>query len=196
MQFSKATLLFLALVSTSLFLTRGEFAVRRVQADPQEDRKQLAEKAVAEGKQFESQGNADSLRKALESYEKALGLWRALGDRPAEAETLSYIGEVYYFLGEKQKSLNAFQQELAIWRASGDHPEEVAAVLNNFGIVYSSFGQPQKSLECYQEALALYRTAGDRKGAAKQLGNIGLYYLNAGELQKALDHALALLAQG
>src|SRR5437870_217181 len=55
--------------------------------DNQEDPKRVAERVVAEGKQFATQGTADSLRKALESYEKALGFFRTLGDRRAEAET-------------------------------------------------------------------------------------------------------------
>src|SRR5687768_12083800 len=66
----------------------------------QEDRKLLAQKLVAEGKQFQSQGNAESLRKALESYEKALEIWRSLADRRAEAETLSQIGVVHYLLDQ------------------------------------------------------------------------------------------------
>ncbi|HEY8203953.1 MAG TPA: CHAT domain-containing tetratricopeptide repeat protein [Pyrinomonadaceae bacterium] len=158
------------------------------QAVSQDDRRQLAEKAVAEGKQLETKGDADSLRKALEKFETALALRRALADRQAEAETLSYIGGVYYFLNEKQKSLDAFQQELQLWRAIGDHPKETAQALNNIGVVSGALGLPQKSIEAYQEALPLLRAAGDRAAIAVTLDNIGLFYLYAGELQKGLDY--------
>jgi len=202
----KTILMLLAVASGgSFFWASNEFAANRTYevrieelcVATQDDRKRLAERAVAEGKQFESRGNADSLRKALESYEEALRLWRSLDDRRAEAETLELIGVIHYFLDEKQKALDVFHQGLQLWRAAEDRQHE-AEVLNNIGVVYRSLGLQQKSIESYQQALPLRRAAGDRKGLAITLDNIGLAYLDAGELQKALDHfnqALALFRE-
>jgi len=195
----KTILMLLALGSSGFCWTSNELAGNRTadcesQPANQEDRKQLAKKTVAEGKLFESQGTADSLRKAFEKYEKALELWRSLDDRRAEAATLEYIGIVHYLLDQRQKALDVFQQELQLWRAEGDGPKQAEA-LNNIGVVYGSLGLEQKAIESYQQALPLRRAAGDRPGLATTLDNIGMFYLNAGELQKALDEfnqALAL----
>ena len=200
MPFYKAILILFAVGSSGSFCWASDELPRNrtAQSQPangslipesvtQEDQKQLAQKALADGKQFESQGTADSLRKALENYEKALGLWRSLKDRAAEGETLDHMGAVYYFLDQRQKALDAFQQELQLRRALGDTLNEAEA-LNNMGVVYSSLGQEQKSLDSYLQALPLRRAAGDRPGIANTLGNIGMSYLTAGELVRALDY--------
>jgi CHAT domain-containing protein/Tfp pilus assembly protein PilF len=169
-----------------------------LQATTQEDPKLLAERIAAEAKQFQSGATAESLRKTLEGYEKALALLRSLDNQRAQAEALRGIGTIHYLLDEKHKALDAFQQELLLWRAVGDRPKEAAEALNNLGVVYGSLGLPQKSIESYQEALVLRRAAGDRTGLAVTLDNIGLSYLNAGELQRALDYfnqALALFRE-
>ena len=46
----------------------------------QEDRRQQAEKILAEANQLQAQGNADSLRKALEKYEQARALLQTLDE--------------------------------------------------------------------------------------------------------------------
>lgn len=159
----------------------------------QEDRKRLAEKAIAEGKVFEAQGTAESLRKALVHYETALENWRIIQDRRSEALTLQYIGIVHHLLEQKEKALDYFQRELEIWRAEGDGLQQ-AQTLNNIGVVYGTLGLEQKAIDSYKQALPLRRAAGDRKGIANTLDNIGMFYLNAGELQKALDEFSQALA--
>lgn len=159
-----------------------------------EDRKRLAEAAVAEGKQLESRGNAESLRGALERYEKALALWRSLNDRPGEAAALGHIGTAHYLLDEKQKALDAFQRQLQLWRAETDRLKEVAEAIHNIGVIYASMGMAQKAIEFYQEALPLRRAAGDRLGLTSTLDNLGLAYLYAGEMQKASDYSHQALA--
>ena len=174
------------------YLITGQFTIDGLGV-AQEDRKRLAEKAIAEGKVLEAQGTPDSLRKALVHYETALENWRALHDRRSEALTLQYIGIVHYFLDLKPKALDFFQQELDIWRAEGDGLQQAQA-LNNIGVIYGSLGLEQKAMEAYKQALPLRHAARDRKGIATTLDNIGMFYLNAGELQKALDEFSQALA--
>ena len=111
-------------------------------------------------------------QKALDFYQQALPLSRAVGDRSQEAITLHNIGLVYHTLGEKQKALDFYQQALPLSRAVGDHARE-AITLNNIGGVYSNLGEKQKALDFYQQALPLRRTVGDRAGEATTLSNIG-----------------------
>ena len=162
-------------------------ATRSEVVDNQEGSRSLAAIAFAEGKQLELQGTAESLRKALEKYEKALGLWRSLHDRPGEATALGGIGTVRYLLGDWQMALEVFQQQLEILRAIGDRPKEAEA-LNNIGVVYGALGQHKQAIDSYLQALPLRRAVNDRHGVANTLDNLGLFYLNTGELQKALDY--------
>ena len=69
-------------------------------------------------------------QKALDFYNQALPILRAVGDRGVEATTLNNIGRVYDALGEKQKALDYYNQALPISRAVGD-PYLEATILNN-----------------------------------------------------------------
>jgi tetratricopeptide (TPR) repeat protein len=132
-------------------------------------------------------------QKALDYYQQALPLWRAVGAtegtqiaRAGEATTLSNIGAVYDALGEKQKALDYLQQALPIRRAVGDRAGE-ANTLNNIGAVYDDLGEKQKALDYYQQALPLSRAVGDRSGEAIILTGIGLIYRDQGNPEVAIN---------
>src|SRR5262245_41533190 len=126
------------------------------------------------------------MQKALEKYNEALPLWRAVGDRRGEANTISNIGTVNVLLGEMQKALEKFNEVLPIFQATGDREGE-ATVLNNIGQIYDSLGEKQKASEKYNEALPIFQAIGDRSGEALVLNNIGAVYHSMGERQKALE---------
>jgi CHAT domain-containing protein/uncharacterized protein HemY len=126
-------------------------------------------------------------QKALDFYNQALPIRRAVGDRGGEATTLNNIGAVYDALGEKQKALDYYNQALPIRRAVGDRGGE-ATTLNNIGRVYDALGEKQKALDFYNQALPIRRAVGDRGGEATTLNNIGRVYDALGEKQKALDY--------
>jgi CHAT domain-containing protein/Tfp pilus assembly protein PilF len=126
-------------------------------------------------------------RKALESYEEALPIRRAIVDRAGEAETLNNIGRIYSFLGEKRKALDYYDQALPIRRAVHDRAGE-ATTLTDIGSVYSFLGEKRKALDYYDQALPIRRAVHDRAGEAATLRNIGLMYSEHGENQKALEY--------
>jgi CHAT domain-containing protein/Tfp pilus assembly protein PilF len=116
-------------------------------------------------------------QKALEYYEKALPINRAIGDREGEATTLNNIGRVYDTFGQKQKALEYFEKALLIMRTDGYRAGE-ATTLNNIGGVYDELGQKQKALEYYEKALLIKRAIGDRAGEATTLNNIMFYWVS------------------
>ena len=160
----------------------------------QDDRRRVAEAAVAEGKRLQAQATAESLRGAQANFEKALASWRALGDRQNEAETLGLLLTVHHNLGDHQKVLDLLQQQLALWQAIGDRPRETAEALTNIGTMHAEMGQQQKALDAFQEALSLGRTIGDRLGLARTLVQFGLFHIRWGEFQKASDYCHEALA--
>src|SRR5262249_36158960 len=68
-------------------------------------------------------------QKALEKFNEALPLRRAVGDSSGEAITLNNIGVVYDSLGESQKALEKFNEALPIRRAVGDRNGEATTLL-------------------------------------------------------------------
>ena len=140
--------------------------------------KENAERLFKEGMTLYQQGSAESLRQAIQKWQEARLLYRAVGDRRVEAFTLTGIGRVYDALGEKQKALDFYNQALPIYRAVGDSEAlrrnrgGEATTLNNIGGVYSDLGEKQKALDYYNQALPLIRAVGDPSGEATILDNI------------------------
>jgi len=127
---------------------------------------------------------------ALDYYQQALTIYREVGDRRNEGNTLNNVGLAYDSLDKKQEALDYYQQALAIRREVGDRRGE-GRTLNNLGVAYNSLNKKQ-ALDYYQQALAIYREVGDRRGEGITLWNIGAFFF-----QQQYEVALAafLLAQ-
>ncbi|MBO0721560.1 MAG: tetratricopeptide repeat protein [Blastocatellia bacterium] len=167
---------------------RYEVKVSELRTATAEDRSRvMAERVYAEGISLESQGDADSLRKAIEKYKEALGLYKTVGMHQGEGDTLHEIGVILGRLGENRKALDYYNQALPHFQAVGDRRGE-GLTLNDIGVSYYSLGEMQKALDYYHRAIPLERVVGDRGGEAATLTSIGAAYYSLGEMQKALDY--------
>ncbi|MBQ1026649.1 tetratricopeptide repeat protein [Micromonospora sp. C95] len=126
-------------------------------------------------------------RRALDSYERALHLYREADDRAGEAVTLTNIGSVYDGLGDWQQALTYYQQALPTLQEVGDRANE-AATLTNIGAVYHALGDWQQALTYHQQALPTLQEADDRTSEAATLNNIGAVYHALGDRQQALTY--------
>jgi len=109
------------------------------------------------------------------------------------------LGDVYFFLGEKQKSLDAYERSAALKRAESDKSGEALALIG-VGNVYSdlasrqkpseSMGLPgkQKALEVYESALKIGRASGDFNVQVFGLMGAGVAYSALGDKKKAMDY--------
>ena len=131
--------------------------------------------AIAEGFRLFNEGSAESLRKSIGYFEKALGLARSAKAQDKQALALLALGKIHYSLGEKQKAIDYYNQSLPIFRAVGDRSYE-AGTLNDLGLVYSSLGEKQKAIDYYNQALPIYRAVGDGSDKATTLNNLGVVY--------------------
>ena len=165
-----------------------EIRIEALRAPTQADRDQAAaERLYSDANQLRSQPAIESRRKALEKYEQALPIFRALNDSASERSCFFLAGFIYHSSGELQRALEYYRQALELSKKLGDRSIE-GALLNNIGGVYDILGEPHKSLEFYGQALALWSTMNERGAKADTLNNIGVIYYNLSEPQKALDY--------
>ena len=109
---------------------------------------------------------------ALESWQQALEIYRAIGDLQREADSLGNLGLAYDSLSDYQRAIEFHQQSLAIAQQIGDRQGE-ASSLGRLGNVYRSLGQYQRAIDFLEQSLAIAREIGDRQEEANSLGNLG-----------------------
>lgn len=127
-------------------------------------------------------------QKALELYQSALSIWRALGDKANEASTLAHIGDVYREWGFPEQATHFYRDALKLYGSTTGKAEE-AAVLNNLGLAYFALHDKKKCLESLDQALAAYRSRQDRQGEAHTLTNLGSTYgFLINDPHRALDY--------
>ncbi|MEE4491409.1 AfsR/SARP family transcriptional regulator [Streptomyces sp. BE230] len=129
---------------------------------------------------------------------RGLGLARALGDGPAEAEALRVLGTLNWHLGENRKALVLLQKSFAITSLSGDIWDK-ARSRNNIAVTLLFIGERERALMHFHHALEDFRRAGDEVASAKTLNNIGELQMQAGKLTSArhsFEESLRLLEFG
>ncbi len=180
-------LLTLSLVATvTLPVVNGKLSslVPAVIAQNTDARKAEADQLLQQGIQ---QHQTSQFREALQSWEKALQIYREIKNRQGEANSLGNLGIAYRSLGQYQKAIEYHQQYLTIAKEIGDRQGE-ANSLGSLGIAYSSLGQYQKAIEYHQQYLTIAKEIGDRQGEANSLGNLGNAYRSLGQYQKAIEY--------
>ncbi|HEX7313013.1 MAG TPA: CHAT domain-containing protein [Pyrinomonadaceae bacterium] len=154
---------------------------------PASDARRLAaEAAYAEAQRLRARESEESVQRAVKSYEKALTLWKAVGDAGGVVRSLRSLGQSYSRLGEPRRALDYLQQSLALCPASGDAGCE-AATRNELSASYLIIGELEKSWQHCSGALELSRANGDRAGEARALNNMGEVYYFRGDREKALE---------
>ena len=174
---------------------RYEISIKELRDVRDEDRAFLtamaeAFAAAADGNELAKKGDSESLNGALKLYNKALPVFRRLGDRYWEASTLNDFGMALQLLGEKQKAIEAYKQALPIFRSLGVRSTE-AAVLDNLANAYNSIDAVDRerklAMDYYSEELLILREIGDRRSEVNTLNNIGLLHNFLGEHQTSLE---------
>ena len=93
-----------------------------------------AQQAFDEGKRLFAKQDKESLRGAIDQFEKVLKLSRQSQNQDMQAFALFYLARIHKDLSNPQKALEFYNQALPIFRAVGDRSGE-ATTLNNIGLV-------------------------------------------------------------
>jgi CHAT domain-containing protein/tetratricopeptide (TPR) repeat protein len=108
---------------------------------------------------------------ALENFNEALPILKAVGYAKDEAKVLNKVGLLYSSMGDYQRALGALTQALALRRADGNRGRQAEA-MHNIGTVYESLGDKQKALEYYSQALTIRREVKDPEGEGETLDHL------------------------
>ncbi|KAM3090825.1 tetratricopeptide repeat protein, partial [Phormidesmis sp. 146-12] len=151
----------------------------------------------AEGDQLIQRGmqqhQTSQFQAALNSWQQALQIYRAIKDREGEGWALNNLGGAYGSLGNYDQAIEYGQQGLAIARNINDRRIEGAALVG-LGINYHSLGNYTKAIEYGQQGLAIARAINDRRGEGWALGNLGTNYSSLGNYIKAIEYTQQSLA--
>ena len=111
--------------------------------------------------------------RALEMLDEALELFRAVGSRLGEANTLRVIGDVQSFLKENEGALESYGDALDLFRAVGDRLGEANTLLSMAGM----HREIEAGRGMFEQALSLYQAIGDAYSTARGLYYYGRYLL-------------------
>lgn len=104
---------------------------------------------------------------AIHHYEKALDLYRQLGDLGWQSITLSNLGLVHWRHGRYEEALAYHRQALACSRGTDANRREEANILANLGLACWSLGRYEEALEHHEQALDFSRHEGNDRGPGK-----------------------------
>ena len=115
-----------------------------------------------------------------------------LGDRPAQADALTNLGDVRRLTGDYPGAVRDLQEALDIYRDLGDRLGQAGA-LTYLGKARRLTGNYPAAARDLQEALDIYRDLGDRPGQADALTYLGVVRWATGDYPaaaRALEEAL------
>jgi len=138
------------------------------------------------------------LRESLQTYAEALVIYRRLGIKRLQSQTLSNMGVASVSMGEYEDAIALYRQSLSLDREIGDR-YALGHRLANIGQAYGEVGERARSLSYLRKAVAVHEAFGDRSGMADALLTITEVVLDAGDAKEAAEtfaRALALADTG
>jgi hypothetical protein len=156
-----------------------------------EEQTKLATSTLFKGIRFLEESN--DKRRVVEYYDQLAQIYREVGDRSNEVETLLTAGGIYVKLKEEGKAGEYFNRALKVFHDVGEAAQE-SNIMTKVGDVYKTSGNQQKAGSYYNQALAqlqqvlpVLHAGADRKSEAYALYYTSITYQALGDAQKALE---------
>lgn len=126
-------------------------------------------------------------REAVEFYTRALEIVDKIPSEEFDQSTLITVyqgrAKILARLGQPQEAIADYEMMLAKAKELNDDSAELRA-LNGIGSLHANYDF-SSAAELFQAALAVARRIGDKRGIADTLNQLGSFYANMGELEKA-----------
>jgi CHAT domain-containing protein/Tfp pilus assembly protein PilF len=174
---------------------RGSYRLKTEEwrrAEPKDTSLVAAERLFEEAEGLNRRGSGDASRQAIEKYDAALPLWRAVGARLPEAYTLFEIGLTLHNLSRFQEAIDRYSEALPVLEEIGDE-RGVAQTLTNLGWSHSGLGQNQQALDYYNRSLEIRRRLNEPRAIAQTLNLVAAALQALGEPGQAIERYLEAL---
>jgi tetratricopeptide (TPR) repeat protein len=122
---------------------------------------------------------------ALTTYNRALNLFKSMGDRRQMAIVFSNIAVSKKRLGAYEEATNNYERALSLAREVSDSLLS-AVILVNYAELLRDKGEYEAARFCLEDALRAQKAAGDILGTALTLGDIGYLEYLRGDVQNAI----------
>ncbi len=132
-------------------------------------------------------------KKALNSYQSALLLFREAGNEHGEAMCYNNLGNIYHSLGDDERALEYYSHALKIDRKE-ENTAGIANRLNNIGNIYRAREEDETAERYYTDALNRYEKLDDEVGCAQVYNNLGILRQRTGDEQAAIEQFERALA--
>ena len=141
-----------------------------------------------------AQYRTNQFEEAIQSWRKALNLYRSLGNQRQELLTLIRLSVAYLGIGDPQAAIAHAQQSLSLAQELGDTFSQVQA-LGNLGIAHKALGKYAQALSVYEQALDSIHQLREETGSASNLDameaqvlhNLGNVYEVLGQYHQAIE---------
>jgi tetratricopeptide (TPR) repeat protein len=157
------------------------------------------DKAIVFGNQAYAKKILGEFDPAILNFERALALFKELGDKHREAYTLEQIGLVYALRGETDDALTSYADALALRRQidSSDlkNQQQIAAIFDLKGRVYAQLNDFDRAATKYQKALVIARKTQYYQFVALTLNDIGVLKLKQNQPLSAKSYHLQALSE-
>ncbi len=132
-------------------------------------------------------GNGGHLCEAAIVLGHALDAARHIGDRAAEAMTLSELGFLDWQQSRNQQAGDRHRQAVALFHEAGDRNGEAYA-LSGMGLAEATLGRYEQAARHQEQAIAIFREIGERFGEARALGYLGMARHRQGRYEEATGY--------
>lgn len=139
----------------------------------------LGQKKLGEAEKFRIEGKKESLLNAIDAYKEAVEQWKIVNQNERQGVCLIFIGEINYFLGNKDIAINYINQGINILPIC-------SAKVQGFADLGHIADDPEESLVYHTRCLQLNETLGDNAVKVNCLNGIANAYENLGRRQEAL----------
>ncbi len=125
----------------------------------------------------------------LISWNRALSLWKEMGERRKTAQILYLLGRTHDRLDHYAEAAKAYLSSADEWaeQTSPQSREWEARVLRAAGVNLKKARRFDEASSCYKRALAIAQEVGDEATEGAVLGNLGSLASDQGEVRRAID---------
>lgn len=132
------------------------------------------------------------IEKARTYAEASYKLAQSASYKLGMAESLGFLGLIYYRLGMHDQAIDRHLQSLRLFEELKDN-RQIAFRYNDIANIYVTQGYYDRALEYHNKSLVLKQKINDREGVATSLKNIANMYLAQKKYTESLEYCLKAL---